>query len=96
MKKSVRVIIEKEYIVDIPDILLTEEHIKSFEEHMFPLEGDKVEGLFKHAARCAAYDWGDAEGLGEVGECYKKQWAKQPEYFIGANEQYNESEEEII
>lgn len=64
MKKIVT--IEKEIELDIPDELLTEEHLEKFSSYMFPV--DSVEDLFEHAAQYVArFDQSFVEGIGNVG-----------------------------
>lgn len=66
MKKIVIVTIEKEIELDIPDELLTEEHLEKFSSYMFPV--DSVEDLFEHAAQYVArFDQSFVEGIGNVG-----------------------------
>ena len=66
MKKTVIVTIEKEIELDIPDEMLTEEHLYKFSSHMFPV--DSVEELFEHAAQYVArLDQSFVEGIGNVG-----------------------------
>jgi hypothetical protein len=97
MKRTVRVTIEKEFDIDIPDHLLSDENIQSFEDFMWEIEDeDKREGLFKYAARCAAYDWDFVEGLGYIGEAYMREFMKNPESYIVVSEKYDDCEEEII
>jgi hypothetical protein len=66
VKKTVIVTIEKEIEVNIPDELLTEEHLEEFSSYMFPV--DSVEDLFEHAAQYVArFDQSFVEGIGNVG-----------------------------
>ena len=64
MKKTVRVTIEKELEIQIPDHLLTQEHVDSFSKIMWEIDGP--DGLFEHAGRQIAYydDPIFVEGLG--------------------------------
>jgi hypothetical protein len=71
VKKTIRVVIEKEYEIELKDNILTQENIKEFESYMWELDGDtleaKQEELFKFAARqIAEYDVDFVEGLGNV------------------------------
>ena len=66
MKKAVLVTITKEIEVDIPDELLTEEHLEKFSSYMFPV--DSVGDLFEHAGQYVArFDQSFVEGIGHVG-----------------------------
>ena len=66
MKKTVIVTIEKEIELDIPDEMLTEEHLEEFSSYMFPV--DSVDDLFKHTGQCVArFDQSFVEGIGNVG-----------------------------
>lgn len=66
MKKTVRVTIEKELEIDIPDELLTPEHVAAFSQSMWEIEGP--DELFGHAARQIAYYGAHfVEGLGQCG-----------------------------
>ncbi len=66
MKKTILVTITKEIEVNIPDELLTEEHLEEFSSYMFPV--DSVEDLFEHAAQYVArFDQSFVEGIGNVG-----------------------------
>lgn len=66
MKKTVIVTIEKEIEVDIPDEMLTEEHLEKFSSYMFPV--DSVDDLFEHAGQYVArFDQSFVEGIGNVG-----------------------------
>jgi len=53
MKKTVRVTIEKELEIDIPDEMLTPEHVEAFSKTMWEIEGP--DELFGHVARQIAY-----------------------------------------
>ena len=66
MKKTVIVTIEKEIELDIPDELLTEEHLEKFSSYMFPV--DSANDLFEHAGQYVArLDRSFVEGIGNVG-----------------------------
>ncbi len=66
MKKTILVTITKEIEVNIPDELLTEEHLEEFSSYIFPV--DSVEDLFEHAAQYVArLDQSFVEGIGNVG-----------------------------
>lgn len=66
MKKTVIVTIEKEIEVEIPDEMLTEEHLKEFSAHIFPV--DSIYDLFEHAGQYVArLDQSFVEGIGNVG-----------------------------
>ena len=66
VKKTVIVTIEKEIDLDIPDELLTEEHLEEFSSYMFPV--DSVEDLFEHAGQYVArLDQFFVEGIDHVG-----------------------------
>lgn len=65
MKKTVIVTIEKEIEVEIPDEMLTEEHLKEFSAHIFPV--DSIYDLFEHAGQYVArLDQSFVEGIGKV------------------------------
>jgi len=97
MKKTVRVITEKEFDIDIPDHLLTAEYIKEFEQYIGEMDdSDKQRGLFKYAAFHAAKGYDHAEGLGYIGSEYMKNYQISPDDFIVVDEIYDESEEEIV
>lgn len=101
MKKTVRVVIEKEIEIDIPEILLTPQHIKDFNSYI-GLDNDveDIEAcqdeLFRFVACMAAQGYDDAEGMGELGSEYRKRYVKQPEYFIVVNETCDDIEAEIV
>ena len=66
MKKIVLVTIEKELEIDIPDEMLTPEHVEAFSKTMWEIEGP--DELFGHAARQIAYYGAHfVEGLGQCG-----------------------------
>ena len=66
MKKTVLVTITKEIEVDIPDDMLTEEHLEEFSSYMFPV--DSANDLFEHAGQYVArLDHSFVEGIGNVG-----------------------------
>ena len=66
MKKTILVTITKEIEVNIPDEMLTEEHLEEFSSYMFPV--DSVGELFEHAAQYVArFDQSFVEGIGNVG-----------------------------
>jgi hypothetical protein len=97
MKRTVRVTIEKEFIIDIPDHLLTAEYIKEFEDFIGErYEDNKQDGLFKYAAWHAAKDYNEAEGLGYLDAEYKKKYMDRPEDFIVVEEIYEDTEEEVL
>lgn len=96
MKKTVRVTIEREFVIDIPDHLLTPENIAEFEGSMWHLESeDKREELFEYVARCAAYEHPYAEGMGYFGTERMKARADNPKDFIVVDELYDFAEMEI-
>ena len=66
MKKTVRATIEKELLIDIPDEMLTPEHVDAFSKTMWKIDGP--DELFEHAGRQIAY-YGPifVEGLGQCG-----------------------------
>lgn len=71
MKKTVKVVIEKEYEISISDALLTPEAIEQFESYMFELYGYSLEckqdSLFEYAAQqIAEYEVDFVEGLGHT------------------------------
>lgn len=97
MKKTVRVIIEKEIEIDIPDVCLTDENISQFEGYMFELETeDKREALFEYVARMAAQGYDEAEGLGQLGSKYMREYARQPAHFIVTKITVDDMETEIV
>ena len=62
--KTVRVTIEREIEITIPDNLLTEESIKEFRDYIFDVE--QVDDLFRYAAECLFNNDDDyVEGLGQ-------------------------------
>ena len=66
MKKNVIVTIEKEIELDIPDEMLTEEHLEKFSSYTFPVES--VEELFERAGQYVArFDQSFVEGIDHVG-----------------------------
>ena len=66
MKKTVIVTIEKEIELDIPDEMLTEEHLEEFSSYTFPVES--VEELFERAGQYVArFDQSFVEGIDHVG-----------------------------
>lgn len=48
--KTVRVVIEREIEIMIPDGFLTDENLKNFSSYMFKI--DSIDGLFEYAATC--------------------------------------------
>lgn len=64
MKKVVTVTVEHELEIEIPDELVTPEHIKAFSEMMWNAESP--DALFEHAAYCVVNNFEFAEGLGEI------------------------------
>ena len=62
--KTVRVTIEREIEITIPDNLLTEESIKEFSDYIFVVE--QADDVFKYAAECLFNNNDDyVEGLGQ-------------------------------
>ena len=63
MKKTVRVTVEKEFEIEIPDEMLAPESVETFSRTIFSIDGP--DDLFKHAARQIA-EYGDhfVEGIG--------------------------------
>jgi hypothetical protein len=102
MKRTVEVTITKEIEVDIPEILLTEEHIKAFDSYIGLDEAsvDDIpaaqEELFKYVARLAAMGYDDAEGMGNMGPDYMKDRVSQPEYFMTVKEIYEDQEMSFV
>lgn len=97
MKKTVRVTIEKEFHIEIPDHMLTPEFIAEFEGSMWHLESeDKRDELFEYVARCAAYEHPHAECMGYFGPEYMKGRADNPEDFIVVDELIDFAEMEIV
>lgn len=80
MKKTVRVIIEKDIEVEIDDDKLSDEFIALFESFMWPVDG--TDDLFEYAARQhALYDITFIDGLGPVN---LKEKSMETEEFIVA------------
>lgn len=102
MKKTVKVITEQEFEIDIPDYQLTPEHIALFESGIFSLgvEGDdhesKVNVYFKYAAEMAARDYTSSDGLGDIGPESGKGYAKDKDYYVTVEENYYDVETEIL
>lgn len=101
MKRKARVTIEKEFEIDIPEILLTPQHIKDFNSFIgLNSDVEDIEAchaeLFRFVARCAAYDYAEAEGMGEIGAEFRKKYVTRPEYYITVDEQYDDCEAEIV
>lgn len=100
MKRTVKVTIEKEFDIEIPDHLLTDQHIAEFESCMWELDGDgtKVEQLFQYAGRGAAYDWDHLEGMGYMGSKYLRDVQKEDRKkdFIVIYEHYEDCEAEVV
>lgn len=96
MKKTVRVIIEKEIEIDIPDGLLTNSFITEFEGYMFELDDDdKRDGLFKHVGWCHAKGIEYAEGIGHI----RTRWEQEKfpaEVMIVARTIVDDTETEIV
>ena len=66
MKKTVIVTITKEIEADIPDDMLTEEHLEKFSSYTFPV--DSVEDLLERAGQYVArIDQSFVEGIDHVG-----------------------------
>ena len=62
--KTIRVTIEREIEITIPDSLLTEKSIKEFRDYVFDFE--QVDDLFRYAAECLFDNDDDyVEGLGQ-------------------------------
>jgi hypothetical protein len=101
MKKTVRVVIEKEIEIDIPEILLTPQHIKDFNSYIgLNNDVEDVEDcrneLFEFVARMAAQGYDEAEGMGQLGSKYMKEYARQPEYYIIVDTTCDDIETEIV
>ena len=91
MKKNVRVIITKEFEIDIDDSHLTEESLKEFSSCIFKAD---IDGLFKYTARkCFSEDSCFVEGIGEATSIYYK---KEENTMITFNCIYEYSEEEFV
>lgn len=79
MKRTVMVTITKEFEIEIPDEMLTDEEIDSFTENMFEVDG--VDDLFSYAAKqIALYDTGNVEGLGNL--WYMENYAEAETEFV--------------
>lgn len=78
MKKTIRVIIEKEIEIDIADERLTPEAIEEFESYMFTLDDfgkDKVKDLFYYVASQVFDEQAThVDGVGEAVQDYMKQF----------------------
>ncbi|MGZ8887946.1 MAG: hypothetical protein ACXW1D_00140 [Halobacteriota archaeon] len=103
MKRTVRVIIEKEVELDIPDCLLTPEHIKAFNDYIgLDADVDDIEAcraeLFRFVGRLKAlYDDADhAEGMGYMGSEYMRPRMAHPEEFIISEVTYEDIEAEMV
>lgn len=97
MKKTVRVIIEKEIEINIPDELLTDEFIAEFESGMFELDDeDKRDSLFKYVACMAAQGYGHVEGMGPIGSEFSKKHLEDPDDFIVTELTMDDVETEIV
>ena len=101
MKRTVKITIEKEFEIDIPEILLTPQHIKDFNSYIgLNSDVDDIEDcqaeLFRFVGRLAAMGDDYAEGMGPMGSAYMKEYAKQPEYYITLDETYDDAEAEIV
>lgn len=102
MKRTVRVIIEKEVELDIPDCLLTPEHIKAFNDYIgLDADVDDIEAcraeLFQYCARLkAAWGWDHAEAMGYMGSEYMREHMTHPEEFIVAEVTYEDVETEMM
>jgi hypothetical protein len=71
MKKTVKVVIEKEYEIELRPDILTQEFVNEFESYMWELEGEtldeKLNNLCAYVARqLAQYDLDFVEGVGSV------------------------------
>jgi len=91
--KMVRVVVEKEIEVSIPDECLTSEYMKEFSNFMFEVENE--DDLFKYAAEQLFNNYDQhIEGLGEAkwkGTCMKIN----PDDILYQQE-YEEVESEIM
>jgi hypothetical protein len=97
MKRLVEVTITKEIEIDIPEILLTEEHIRNFKSYI-GLDNDVddipacQDELFKFVGRLAAMGDDDAEAMGPMGPEYMKKYTKHQQTFITLDEKYEDYE----
>lgn len=71
MKKTVRITCTKEYDIEIPDQLLTDEELKEFDDFIgfsgySDKREDKVKEMFTFTARQIFNDLDFAEGIGKI------------------------------
>jgi hypothetical protein len=103
MKKIVRVVIEKEYEIELKDFLLTQESVSAFEEGFWELDGDsldeKIGDLFKVAAhQLAIGEERFIEGLGPCASVRTVEYKEKSGERVNVvwNDTYEDIETEVV
>lgn len=103
MKKTIRVVIEKEYEINIADELINQPFLEAFEYSFWELDGEsfdeKVNSLFEAAAyQLARGEENFIEGIGPCASVrtvkYKEQEGKN--ILVVWNDTYDETEAEVV
>jgi hypothetical protein len=89
VKKTVRVVTEREIVVEIKDELLTKEYLKELSD--FYGSSYDTDKLFKMVAECCSEGYSSIEGVGEATSIYSEQ-DTEVKYYVD----YEDTESEII
>lgn len=103
MKRTVRVVIEKEYEVELKSELLTQAFADEFESYMFTLDGDTLKEKQEHlckfaAAQLAQYDNDFIEGIGQVASVLVAPYHEKDGHRVNVvwKDNYEDVETEIV
>ena len=105
MKRTVRVVKEFEYNIELDDSILTQEFVNDFERGFWELEADSLEGKLEKLFEVAAYQIANGEenfveGLGYCTSkgmsSYYKETYPEKKFSVVYDENYSETETEML
>lgn len=103
MKKTVKVVKEFEYEIEIIENLLTQQFVDEFEKSFWELDGEDFEDKISNLFEVAAYQLANGESsfIEGLGDCSSKQMlqyrtAQGKKYNVVYDNKYEETETEVI
>lgn len=103
MKKTVRVVTEREYEIEIKDEILNQEFVNAFEEGFWELDGDTLEDKINDLFKSVAYQLNNGEEyfIEGVGPCANVHTVKYKDAHganttVVWNDTFEEIETEIV